>query len=201
MRSGNLQALHTASLDNSPVFFFQGEFRDSTIYLWTGSGDITWNSEIWLGNGLLHGFSGGEEVNDVSSTSIEVLLSGLSESLLAVVLSPKQGAPGYIYMGFLDDTGALIGDPIQLFKGRLDVPIISETESTSEVKLVYETHLLDFDRKREFRYTPESQKLFYPDDTGFRYVVSADKWDGFWGNKKNKRNRRKKRREQRRGQR
>ena len=42
--------------------------------------------------------------------------------------------------------------------------------------------MIDFDKEREYRYTPESQKLFNVNDKGFEYVAQIAKgYKGQWG--------------------
>lgn len=167
---------------NRPAIFFQGEFESSTLRVWNGTGDLSWNSQTWLGNGWFHGWSGGGESDDMAVTSADVVLSGIPAQLIGQILGgSKQGAPGMLYLGMLDEEDAVIADPIILFAGYLDVPTLDYNVEEPVLTLTYETKFVDLDRPREFRYNTETQKFFYPNDTGFRYVSMASEWNGQWG--------------------
>lgn len=179
-----------------PVLFFYTTFQSQAFRLWSGLGDITFDSVNWVGNGWLTGIKGGEEANDLSAQSITVELSGIPEQVIALILNANQGAPGDVYMGALSSAGALVASPYKIFSGKMDTATIKESADGSYVDITYETRLVDLDRAKEYRYSPEGQKIFYPFDRGFDYVVAANKINLFWGNKKKVNNRREKKKKQ-----
>ena len=165
-----------------PIVLYQGEFASGTVRLWSGIGDLPWNGHTWLGAGQLAGISAIEESTDVRANSVRLSLSGIPASTIALVLGDvQQGRPGILWFGLLDDNDQVIADPYLTYEGRLDVPEIDEDGETALVSIVYENALVDLERPREFRYTDEAQKAFYPDDRGFEYVESLQDWNGVWG--------------------
>lgn len=175
-----------------PIFFFEGEFQEGTLRLWTGRGQIGWNEAegaedyIWEGNGLLQGFDPALETKSAEATGINMMMSGVSEAVLQMILITGQtGKPGKIWLGFLDDSEQIVDTPCLLFKGGYDTSEIIENPREPEVTIKYESRLIELERGRDFRYTPESQKLFSPADKGFDYVAGLQEWDGFWGNRNN----------------
>lgn len=178
----------------TPILFFHGVFSGGQhLRLWTGLGDITFDSQTWLGNGWFTGISGGDEADDISAQSLTVELSGIPESILGIILNAAQGALGEVFIGALDEDGALIPDPYLVFSGKMDTATIKESADGAYIDLTYETRLVDLDRANDFRYTQESQKIFWPNDRGFEYVVAANKITLFWGNKKKRNDRKRKR--------
>lgn len=167
----------------SPAIFFEGEFKTGTVHLWTGLGDIDWNGETWLSSGgLITNVSQISETSDVRADGIVVLMSGISEIMRSLILSEvEQGKPGTVYIGFINDSGAVVADPANAFEGRLDVPSMKDGGSAISISFAYETRLRDLERVREFRYTHESQKILFDDDLGFEYVPSLQDWNGVWG--------------------
>lgn len=167
----------------SPAIFIEGEFKTGTVHLWTGIGDIDWNGETWNSSGgLITGVSQISETSNVRADGIVVLLSGISETIRSLVLSEvEQGKPITVYIGFINDAGAVVVDPANAFEGRLDVPTMKDGGSAISISLAYETRLRDLERAREFRYTNESQKLLFDDDEGFEFVPSLQEWNGVWG--------------------
>lgn len=168
----------------TPCFLWRADFDSFTLRLWSGAGDLTWDSQTWLGNGWLQGFDGASEQVEVASTGASVKLAGVPQDIISLILNAKHGAPGKFYLGALDTDGDIIADPYLVFAGQLDVPTILDDPGSPEITITYESLLVDLDRSREFRYNTESQKTQYPSDRGFEYASSAALWTGTWSNKK-----------------
>ncbi len=184
------RALTTALKDRliasptTPCYLWSGVFNGIPLYLWSGYGNLSWSGQTWLGNGWLQGFSGGSEQSDLSAQEMLVTLAGVPQDIISLVLTANQGASGEFYIGALDTAGAIVVDPYLNFRGKLDVAKIKDDVDSPTVTISYESRLVDLDRPREFRYSTESQKIFYPTDRGFDYCSSAAQWDGTWANKK-----------------
>lgn len=170
-----------------PILLFKGEFLTNTIRLWTGIGDLTWDSSTWLGNGWLQFPQGGEESIELNPSGLTINLMGVPQAILSIVLNQgNSNSNGTLYLGLLDSSGAVIADPYKIFVGKLDTTTIAENSDSTEVMIAYESKFIDFERSKEFRYTQESQKIFYPSDKGFEYVPALQDWTGYWGGEKQK---------------
>jgi hypothetical protein len=167
------------------VGFFEGRFTGGTINLWTGIGPISWNGKTWQGAGNLIGVSQIEETSDIKAVGVTFSLAGIPGAMISLVLqSVRQGDPMDCWIAALDlSTGAVICDPDNdlLFNGRTDVPVIDEDGQTATISITAENRLIDLERARERRYTPEDQHIDYPGDKGFDYVVSLQSQDIIWG--------------------
>jgi len=171
----------------NPVLLFEATFDTYQMYLWTGTGDLVWNSKTYAGNGWLREPDSIEENTDLGATSMNITLVGVPPVLISVILSQvTHGSPGSLYLACLDDDGDVIADPYLMFAGKLDIPTIDDQTGGPIIQIAYESKFVDFDRSREFRYTRESQRIFAPADRGFDYVTSVQQWDGQWGHKKQK---------------
>jgi hypothetical protein len=84
----------------------------------------------------------------------------------------RQGLPATIWLGTMDVSGTLIADPFILFSGLTDVPIVEDGAETCTVSISVESRLIDLERSRVRRYTPEDQHIDYPGDKGFDFVAS-----------------------------
>lgn len=170
-----------------PAFFFEAVFESFTLRIWNGVGDISWNSQTWLGNGWFRGFSGARESDDFSRNNLEVHLSGVPDTVLALILAgSKQGAPGKLWLGMLNASRQVIADPYLVYEGKLDIPMLDEGAEDTEVTLTFENEFTSVNRSTDFRWESESQKIFYPTDKGFEYVTATQEWTGHWGPKKQK---------------
>lgn len=168
-----------------PAYLFEGVFSEYTMRLWSGVGDLSWGGYTWSGNGWLQGFEGAPETDDLSDVSLGVQLSGLPETVINIILSgSRQGATGKRYLAFLNANLSLAADPYLLFQGELDYPTLEEAAADSHIALKYVTSLTKNTRRKEFRFEPETQKLFYPGDAGFNFITATLEWSGFWGKKK-----------------
>lgn len=165
------------------AIFFEGEFATGTVYLWSGLGEIDFDGKTWVGfGGVLTSISKVKETSNIRADGIIITLSAIDETIRSLILQEvQQGKPGTLFIGFLDDSGAVVADPAIAFEGRLDVPTQRDTGQEITVSITYENRLRDLERVREYRYTHESQKLLYADDLGFEYVPSLQDWNGKWG--------------------
>lgn len=165
-----------------PVIFAELAFRSSTLRLCNRGYDISWDSQTWLGNGWLRPIRVIPESAELQAGGIQVELSGVDSSLMSLVLSEAdQSKTGKIWLGFLDASGAVIADPVLLFKGFLDVPTIDDSAGDSTVVITYESELICLERQKEVRYTHHNLQAFFAGDLGFQYVTTIEDWSGFWG--------------------
>ena len=155
----------------APIILIEGEFATGTARYWSGIGTLSWNGYDWTGVGDLLAISPIEESTQMSAKGFTVTLGGQSSASLALALSAcRQGKPGRIWLGALDATGAVVADPVLLRSGRLDTAGESDAGDTATIAVTYEDNNNDLERAMDYRYTTESQRLFYPDDLGFEFV-------------------------------
>lgn len=156
-----------------PILIMEGEFSTGFARYWTGYGTLTWNGYLWVGLGYLVAVSDISEGVEISAKSFTVDLNGQATENIALALSAaasSQGKTGRLWLGLLDASGAVIADPILLRSGRLDVARGTEAGETATITVTYEDNLVDLERPMDYRYTTESQRLFYPEDLGFEFV-------------------------------
>lgn len=165
-----------------PVIFVKAEFDSGDLRLWTGVGDITFNSETYTGAGNFLGISEIREVTGVEAQGATFSLTGVNSSILSVFLSEEiQGRPISCWFGTLDDTLTIVTDPILMFRGRMDVPQINENGTSATIGVQAESRLIDLNRPRVRRYTPEDQKQQYAGDLGCDFVASLQELEVTWG--------------------
>lgn len=166
-----------------PRLFFEGVFASTTLRFWQGAHDLSWNSQTWLGsNGYLMQISNIRDEASIKANGASVVLAGMPSEILSVVFNQfKQGAPGKIWLGFLDSSGSLIADPILRFQGRLDQVEIERTPEESVIAITYESELIDLERPRRIRLTHQDQQSRFPGDKGFEFVESLQDKVIFWG--------------------
>lgn len=166
-----------------PILLFKAEFDGGHTRFWTGIGDLTFDSEIYTGSGDLIRIERVDETQDLVSNSVRVQLSGVPSSIVSIALAePYQGRPITLWFGVIDrSTGALIADPYQIFKGKMDVMTLEDSGSEAKILLDSESDLIAFRQSRETRYTPEDQKVIYPADRGLDFVPLIQDIELTWG--------------------
>lgn len=170
-----------------PILIFEATFYTSTLRLWDGLGNLSWNSQVWLGNGWFKGVSDISETSKITSKGVDIALSGVPQSLISLILNEQRHtARGKVWLGCLDASEAVIDSPYLLFEGGLSAPRINDSVDTSNIVLSYEDDLIILQKNKELRYNNESQKALFPTDKGFEYVASIQDWKGYWGNQTNK---------------
>lgn len=160
-----------------PFYAFEGAFHSSGspsvmfLRLWTGIGSLDWSGKTWTGGGHMLDISPISESGQIRAIGFEVTISGLSAGNLSLALqSGRQGFPGALWLGTLDDSGNVTADPYLLAAGFFDTFVIKVTGETMTITAKYESRLIDLERARERRYTHEDQQLDFPGDKGFEYV-------------------------------
>jgi len=165
-----------------PVLFLAGEFATGWGRWWSGVGEITWDGYTWQGLGALLRVSTVTETTTVSAQGFAIDLNGQSSANLSLALqSCRQGKIGRLWLGAMSAAGVLQGDPCLLHEGKLDVAGGTDDGDSAVIAVSYEDRLIDLERSREYRYTTESQRLFYPNDLGFEFVPSLQDAFDQWG--------------------
>lgn len=179
--TSSMQTVADASVVR-PIILVELAFDTGTTRLWSGYGDLTWDSQTWNGAGNLMSIGSLEETTEVRAIGTDITLSGLPSEIVSLALQEDyQGRFATIYLGALDDTGAVISDPVVIFGGRMDVMSIQESGETASISISIENRLIDFERTKIRRYTDQDQKIDYPNDQGFEFVSSIQQMEIVWG--------------------
>ena len=165
-----------------PVLLVEGEFAGGTLNIWTGAGDLSWDSKTWSGVGDLLGITEVEETDEIKAGGVTFTLSSVTTAKIILALDEMQrGLPGRVWLALLDAAGAVVADPKILFRGRLDTCVVSDGGETSTISLTYEHELIDLERPREVRYTDQEQKRRFAGDRGLENITALQDAQVPWG--------------------
>ena len=165
-----------------PIFLVHMVFDSSELNIWSGVGNLSFDSVTYTGLGDLLSISDIKETSDISATGISVSLSGVKTSLIAVAKDQDyQGRELTVRLGAFNESGSLIADPVIIFSGFMDTMTIAEAGAYSSITIAVENKLVAFERAKIRRYTAEDQKIEYPADKGFEFVTSIVQKEIFWG--------------------
>lgn len=168
---------------NFPVHLMSFHFDSGTVYITDGVRDIVYDGNTYIAFGHFIGFDDIEETHELVVSSLSVALSGVDKSYIAKFLSePYIDRQVKIYKAFLNvNTEALIADPILIFDGRMDTPVIAENPDggTSSVSVSCTNAWVDFERRPGRKTNHEEQQIWYPGDKGFEFaseIMKEVKW-------------------------
>ena len=173
----NLTAAMQAALQAPnvrPVWLCKVVFESGTVYVWSGIGELSWSGNTYVGVGRLGGVSPINESTEVRADGVVLTLSGIDPSILALVLGDvRQSKEATLHLALLDDSGAVIADPYEVFGGLVDVPRINEDPRQPSISLQCESRMIGLRRPRIRRYTDEDQQQEHSGDLGMEYVTAA----------------------------
>ncbi len=184
MRSG-LESGTLGQLDQQQVnlvFFVEIGFKSGDINLWSGVGDISFDSKTWTGAGQLLMIQPARETTGVVATGLTITLTGIDPTFLALALvEAQQNRPVTCLFGFLDSSGAIITDPYQFFSGLVNFMTIDEGGRTATISVNAENDLIQLQRPRIRRYTDQDLQGEFDGDLGLIHIAALQEWNGFWG--------------------
>ena len=173
----------TLASDLRPITLVELDFSGGAVRMWTGEGDLIWDSKTWIGTGTLLGIDAVQESTDIAAHGIQLSLSGIPSVLLSTILTEHyQGRSAVIYLAALNSSLAVVADPFILWSGRMDTMMIQDGAESATITLTAENRLIDLERQRERRYTGLDQKNFFPDDKGLEHVSNQLDRELNWGN-------------------
>ena len=160
----------------------KAQFDTEDVLLWSGTDDLTIDSETYTGAGSLLSISSVEEGTELQSNGVVITLSGMDTTVLNLALSENyQNRFVTIYLGYLMGGTNEVAGTLTLFKGRMTTLSIGDTPQGSTITINAENRLIDLDRPSNFRYTKESQNFLHNGDTGFNRVASLQDKEIIWG--------------------
>ena len=181
--TSGMQTVATADVVR-PFFLVDLNFTSGSIYLWSGLGDLSWNSNTYLGAGDILQLSSFEEKSDLGAVGATLTLTGIKASLVAKARDEDyQGRSVDIRLGAFDSSASIVSDPVIIFSGFMDVMTISEGAEFSTISVAIENKTIQVDRTKERRYTDADHKQDFPNDKGFEFVSAIQEKEIVWGRK------------------
>jgi len=151
-------------------------------YMWTGLGDLTlFSNETYTGLGDLLSVGGVTENQDLAAKGCAINLKTTSEFILVTRDRDYQGNEIKIYLGALDNTGAVIGDPFMFFDGFLDQMSFTMTGKDVMLQATAEHKLIRLQKSSNRRFTHEDQIQRFPNDNGFNLQTAIANRQLTWG--------------------
>ena len=174
-----------------PLHLIEVYLDSATYYVTDNYRDVVYSSNTYDALGFFLNFANIEESTEVTASRITLSLSGVDQQYTNLFLTENYvDRRVVIRKAFINTSNALIADPVTIFDGRLDSPVITEDAESglATIAVVASNQFVDFE-KTPGRYTNhENQQLHYPGDNGFIYASQIIK-DIVWGQEFNAGNR------------
>lgn len=165
-----------------PALLAELEFSSGFTRMWSGYGDLVYDSNTYTGIGTLAGVSSVVEGADVSAGGITMTLNGIPPTFIALALADsRQGTQVRFHLALFDASGSIIDTAEDVFRGLMDVPTILKSQPTSSITITAESRLIELQKAKERRYTHEDQQELYPGDKGLEYVAGLQGKKINWG--------------------
>ena len=171
---------------DAQIMFFavKAEFDTDDIRVWSGTDDITVNSETYTGAGSLLSISGVEEDLELKSSGLTIAISGMDATMLDYALTENyQNRLITLFLGFQMGGSNESAGELTLFKGRMTTLTVNDTPDGATITIDCENRLVDLERPSNLRYTLETQQFLNNGDTGFNRVQQLADKQIAWGQK------------------
>lgn len=168
-----------------PFHLVSVQFDVETVYLADTYKTITFDGHDYVGVGHFLGATDIDETVELQIASMTLKLSGVDQSMIAAFLSANYlNRPVKVYKGFLDSNEAVITDPVLIFDGRMDRPVIEEDPDSgnSVVSVTATNQWSDFERTPGRHTNHEEQQIWFSGDKGFEFASEVVK-EIVWGAK------------------
>jgi hypothetical protein len=127
-------------------------------------------------------FGNVDESADFQINQVTITLGGIRDGDLALFLENQYlDQPIKIFRVWYTSEGAMIDDPVMIFDGRIDKPVISDDPDNGiTIGCSASSQWVDYERRAGRHTNPSEQTFFFPGDTGFKFANIAIK-DLKWG--------------------
>ena len=136
----------------------------------SGTSSVSGSSQTYTASGHLLGISNVGEANQPIKNTIQISLSGVEQTYIAVALNNNIiGDEVKIWKGLLNSSNALIADPFLLYYGTIDEFSISDTTELATLSLSTTSHWGQFEKVSGRQTSNNSQQRFFSTDVGMEF--------------------------------
>ena len=157
-----------------PLALVEMAFDSGTVRAHSGVGDFVWGGNTFTGVAWLGKISDWTESEALASYGIQLELSQVEESLVAIALGEHyRGRALKIWIAYLDEDSQLIGEPVGPWIWRMSTLDGEFTGQKGALVLSCASRMAQWERADVHRYTDEDQRARWPGDYGCEFVSAA----------------------------
>ena len=151
------------------------------VYVHSGIGTITYDSNDYVGVGDFGTFSAPRESETLGPVSVTLTLSGFDATFLTEALDASSyGDKVTLFAGYRSDDGTLVADPWPFWKGRVDY-MAAGRGATNSISLIAQHDLSVLGEIDGAKFSDEDQRQRYSSDQGFEFVAEQATMKLTWG--------------------
>jgi len=165
-----------------PCHLIEVHFNE-THYVTDFYRNITYNGNTYTALGYFLSFDAIEESSELGATTLGLTLSGIGSQYTNELLSQDYvDRTVIIRKAFINDSNALIANPVTIFDGRIDNALINEDAESgmATATIIVSNQFIDFEKVPGRFLNKQNQELYYPGDKGLDYTAEIIK-DVAWG--------------------
>jgi hypothetical protein len=132
-----------------PLHLIEVYLDSATYYVTDNYRDVVYDSNTYNALGFFLNFANIEESTEVTASRITLSLSGVDQQYTNLFLTENYvDRRVVIRKAFINTSNALIADPVTIFDGRLDSPVITEDADTglATIAVVASNQFVDFEK-------------------------------------------------------
>lgn len=171
-----------------PIIFARLDFASGVLRFHTEIGPKTavhpvFGSEIYTGVGDFGGIVGDfKESVSAATQPLRLAITGVKSALINQAFTDDYyRRDAEVMLGFDDETGALVGDPMILFSGFMDTVNIALGPQTGEMVLTCESRGTNLATASDWRFTDEDKQLEVSGDKLGQYIYRMVDLTLRWG--------------------
>jgi len=163
------------------LWFVKLEFDSGTVGWSNAYRQITYDGFTYLAAGPLGSIGTVEEAPGVKSSSVAITVSGVTETVISLLLSePYINRPASIYAAVTDEDWSFDSTLCKLmFRGTMD-NINGVMGQNPAFTITLKSRLGDWERQRSFKYSDADQQRIYPGDLGFNFIPQLSQKQIIW---------------------
>lgn len=153
---------------------------DGMVYLWSGTGEIEWDGNTYLGRGALGGWGQVQSGSTLQISDRTLTLRGIDPEQTQFLSANVRNRIAQLYLGCVVD-GVVVPDPYLIEEVDMDsqsLPI--DERGRMSVQITAYAGLTTLQRAQNKAWSSEEAKSVYPDEIGFDLIPQLQNKETKW---------------------
>lgn len=174
--------MQQAIKEGRPLYLLAAiDHPDGFVYLWSGTGDLVWDGNTYVGRGALGSLGQIEESSELEIGQRVMTLKGVDPEATQFLAANVRNRTATFWLACLDRQGKVIRDPYLLEEVLMDgqsLPV--DEQGRVSVQITAYSGFWNLERAQDIAWSTEEAKLDYPDETGFDMIPSLVNKETKW---------------------
>ena len=164
----------------SAIVMVRLDWPGGASYAHSGIGNLIYQGNTWIGVGDWGSIGGIEEPGDLEAGLVRLVLNGVDQVNIQRSLSADyQGREAQILLALLEPTGAIIGEPVSMYRGQMD-QLVGTLGATGKLTLSLGDALAYWETGTNDLWTHESQQNHHAGDRGLEFLPGLQDKEIVW---------------------